>query len=651
MRCAGDHASEVEPALLVGGARTIDRVDLTDPFRQVRRVAKARERFMPVRAPIRLEMGGVELDSTAPLARALAIARPTAVSRMWKRSHRVTYRLVPRTDLQDKSAQVVDQFGPLPSGPGAWLEPGSEAAAHPRLGYLLSTRAVPLGDTLLTDVVTVMRAVHGVSESALVDRALRIPLLENSLLATLSHPLLVLFDRLPTWPVALARAGARFLLSERHRYTHWLATTLAPGRALRSLYQPKDASPLLLRLPLLHVVPKSVGVRSRVVVTVQRTDPLASITRALTRVHSAGIAEQQIGSDLVLQGSFDGEHGVGLGPTLELMSLVSHELQLRSLGLWAEPDKQASAKLSEDHVVPGVGGLWPSLAQADRAIEWRFLGAWLARALTDGRLTDLHVHPVLLEALACPDAVQVSPALASIVGTSLARMLTDLAALETDEYFGGSVADAELDLLTLPHAPTVPVDRSFLPDSLGDQDVVTFPLARPFVSAVARTLLHTHLTPVLGHLRAGFSTIAPVQTLALLSGSDVSALLVGDDNSSDWTVEALAAAIRTDRGYSSSSPQVQQLLQVLAGFDADERRLFTSFVTGAPRLPLGGLAGLVTPLTVTKKNVEGDVAVDTVLPSASTCFLQLKLPAYSDATILRERLLYAIRADPYFAFN
>jgi len=650
--CSKEHAEQVEEPLSAPGVRTLEAVDITDPFRHLRHVAKARTRFMPTRAPVHLVLGDRELDSAVPLVQALATARPGNLRRLWKRAHRVTYRLASYTEAQDRSRAVSEVYGDVPTGPGAFLEPGTEAERQPRLGYLLATRLVPLADPLLTDVVTVMRAVHAVSESATVDHALRIPLLENALVSHLSHPMRVLFCQLPTWPVALSRAGARFLFSDQLRYTYWMATTISPSRALRSMYQRKDVSPMLLRLPVLHEVPKGVGSSSRVVATVRRTDPLASLLRSLTRVQSAGIPERQVGMDMVLQGAFEGEDGVGLGPTLELMSLVSHELQQRSLGLWAEPDSQAAAKLSRDHVVPGAGGLWPALNQSDRAVEWRFVGALLARALTDGRLTDLHVHPVLLEALACPDAVQVAPTMGSIVGASVARMLSELASLTSDDYFGGSVEDAELDLLALPHAPSVEVDRSYLPQHLDDDtDVVTFPLARPYVSAVARTILHTHLTPILAFIRQGFSTIAPVQTLALLSGTDVSALLVGDDNSSDWTVEALAAAIRTDRGYNSSSPQVQQLLQVLAAFGPEERRLFTSFVTGAPRLPRGGLAGLATPLTVTRKNVEAGVPEDTVLPSASTCFLQLKLPAYSGPDVLRERLLYAIKADPFFAFN
>ena len=40
----------------------------------------------------------------------------------------------------------------------------------------------------------------------------------------------------------------------------------------------------------------------------------------------------------VLELEYFGEVGTGLGPTLEFFTLLSHELQKRSLGLWRHED-------------------------------------------------------------------------------------------------------------------------------------------------------------------------------------------------------------------------------------------------------------------------------------------------------------------------
>ncbi|GKA63885.1 E3 ubiquitin protein ligase UPL3 [Tanacetum coccineum] len=50
--------------------------------------------------------------------------------------------------------------------------------------------------------------------------------------------------------------------------------------------------------------------------------------------------------------------------------------------------------------------------------------------------------------------------------------------------------------------------------------------------------------------------------------------------------------IKFDHGSTSKSPAVVNLLEIMGEFNADQQRAFCQFVTGAPRLPLGGLAVL-----------------------------------------------------------
>lgn len=44
-----------------------------------------------------------------------------------------------------------------------------------------------------------------------------------------------------------------------------------------------------------------------------------------------------------------------------------------------------------------------------------------------------------------------------------------------------------------------------------------------------------------------------------------------------------------------------QLLEIIREFDRDQQRAFLQFVTGAPRLPPGGLASLNPKLTIVRK--------------------------------------------------
>ena len=73
------------------------------------------------------------------------------------------------------------------------------------------------------------------------------------------------------------------------------------------------------------------------------------------------------------------------------------------------------------------------------------------------------------------------------------------------------------------------------------------------------------------------------------------------------------------------------------------------FVTGSPRLPVGGLARMVPRLTIVKKSPESGNSPDAYLPSVMTCANYLKLPDYASPTVLRDRLLVAVNeADGSF---
>ena len=97
-----------------------------------------------------------------------------------------------------------------------------------------------------------------------------------------------------------------------------------------------------------------------------------------------------------------------------------------------------------------------------------------------------------------------------------------------------------------------------------------------------------------------------------------------------WSLqpESLVDNIKFDHGYTAKSPaivnvsasvltcyvsQIQllcsslilysclQLLDIMAGFTPDQQHAFCQFVTGAPRLPPGGLAALSPKLTIVRK--------------------------------------------------
>lgn len=92
----------------------------------------------------------------------------------------------------------------------------------------------------------------------------------------------------------------------------------------------------------------------------------------------------------------------------------------------------------------------------------------------------------------------------------------------------------------------------------------------------------------------------------------------------------------------------------MSTYDNDERRSFLQFITGSPKLPVGGFAALNPPLTIVRRG-SGPEA-DSMLPSVMTCancalrtsltaltHSDLKLPSYSGIEIMRSRLDLAMK--------
>ncbi|KAF5401746.1 HECT-domain protein, partial [Paragonimus heterotremus] len=131
---------------------------------------------------------------------------------------------------------------------------------------------------------------------------------------------------------------------------------------------------------------------------------------------------------------------------------------------------------------------------------------------------------------------------------------------------------------------------------------------------------------------------------ALWSGSAVRSHVMQEESSVDegWDIQNLTEACRCDHGYTPQSRTIRNLFEVMSGFTEEERRLFVQFVTGSPRLPVGGFRALKPPLKIVMKRESGENA-DNHLPSVMTCQNYLKLPDYSSKELLAAKLMYAIR--------
>ncbi|KAG5494128.1 hypothetical protein JKF63_01963 [Porcisia hertigi] len=148
----------------------------------------------------------------------------------------------------------------------------------------------------------------------------------------------------------------------------------------------------------------------------------------------------------------------------------------------------------------------------------------------------------------------------------------------------------------------------------------------------------------LRHFQLGLLSVMEVEALWCLSDEERSALLCGSDAVGDsllFTEEELQAQTTPGNGYCGGSTHVKMFVSIVGSeFTRAQQRDFLEFLTGSPRLPFNGLAGLGRCITVAMKDMESKK--EQTLPSCNTCFLYLKLPPYTTREIMKERLLFAV---------
>ncbi|KAK4761209.1 hypothetical protein SAY87_006102 [Trapa incisa] len=470
---------------------------------------------------------------------------------------------------------------------------------------------------------------------------------------------------LPAWTAQLIKA-CPFLFPFETRRQYFYSTAFGLSRALYRLQQQQGA--------------ESHGL------TNEREFRVARLHRQKVRVSRNRILDSAIkvmemycGQRAVLEVEYFGEVGTGLGPTLEFYTLLSQELQKAELEMWrsissslkklddADLNKETVGKKNGEYVHAPLGLFprpWsPNSDNSDgnkfsKVIEYfRLVGRVMAKALQDGRLLDLSLSPaffktVLGQELDLHDVRSFDAELGKVLEELHAivcrkRYLESVDGDNPDavmdlRFRGARIEDLCLDF-TLPGHP----DYVLKP---GDELVDIYNLEE-YVSLVVDATLRAGIARQLEAFKSGFNQVFDISCLQLFTPSELDYLLCGRREL--WKAETLAEHIKFDHGYTAKSPAIISLLEIMVDFTPEQQRAFCQFVTGAPRLPPGGLAVLNPKLTIVRKqsssasNASGNgnapsESADDDLPSVMTCANYLKLPPYSTKEVMYKKLLYAI---------
>jgi len=163
--------------------------------------------------------------------------------------------------------------------------------------------------------------------------------------------------------------------------------------------------------------------------------------------------------------------------------------------------------------------------------------------------------------------------------------------------------------------------------------------------------------------KEGFESLLPITCLKQFYPEELERLFCGSDFQ-EWTLKLLNECTHCDHGYTHDSNTVKNLFKIMCSFNQQEQRLFLQFITGSPRLPVGGLHSLVPPLTIVRKTNEtssssdstnqlnnaNNKSIDCYLPSVMTCVNYLKLPDYTTVNIMKEKLMKAM-SDGQLSFH
>jgi E3 ubiquitin-protein ligase TRIP12 len=463
----------------------------------------------------------------------------------------------------------------------------------------------------------------------------------------LEEPLIVASNCLPNWSEDLARLFP-FLFPFETRHLFLQSTSFGYSRSMMRWQsnqsenderrdRRRDERPLMGRL-------------QRQKVRISRSRILESAVKVMEMYGS---------SPSVLEVEYFEEVGTGLGPTLEFYSTVSKEFSKKKIKLWRENDAAET-----DEYAFGKGGLFPA-PMSDESAEteaskkllhfFKILGKFVARSMLDSRIIDISFSPTFFKLGNNPSTTP-TIAMMRTVDQDLANSLAQLqqfatakARIELDSSLsssqkkqalqaltirGAHVEDLMLDF-TLPGYPSIELIKD------GSNIPVTTDNVDKYIERVLDLTLSSGIRRQIDAFAAGFSLVFSFSSLRAFTPAEL-VMLFGRVEE-DWSIETLMDSIKADHGFNMDSKSVKNLLQTMSELVPAQRRDFLQFVTGSPKLPIGGFKSLTPMFTVVCKPSEPPLTSDDYLPSVMTCVNYLKLPDYSDQETMRKRLNVAIR--------
>lgn len=457
----------------------------------------------------------------------------------------------------------------------------------------------------------------------------------------LEEPLIVASGSMPGWAIHVTRQFP-FLFPLETRIFFLQSTSFGYSRLIHQwqLRTEQDSSRPQLGRPLRHKV---------------------RISRKLILQSAMKVMNLYGTSPGVLEIEYFDEVGTGLGPTLEFYSNVSKEFSKRKLKLWRDDEMNGP----DEGFIVHKTGLFPrpmdeEAIQSENGkkvlILFSILGTFIARAMLDSRIIDFKFNPLFLKVIQIFNEHSINKQ-----GFKDLKKINNLNSLRiVDSQLADSMEHLMKYVELFKHAnekecPYIEVDDVTLEDLAltfvlpgyeyelienGSNIPITHENIELYISKVIEATLYNGIIPQTKAFMEGFSKVFPITSLTVFTSQELASLF--GNNVEDWSYETLESAIHANHGFSKESTAIHQLIEILMEFNEHDKRLFLQFLTGAPRLPIGGFKSLKPELTVVRKYPEDQLKDDDYLPSVMTCANYLKLPSYSCKEVMKQKLVQAI---------
>lgn len=357
----------------------------------------------------------------------------------------------------------------------------------------------------------------------------------------------------------------------------------------------------------------------------------------------------------ILEIEYFDEVGSGLGPTLEFYASVSKAFCKRELQMWRQSDSSSEYAVGPQGVFPvPLDKFADELKNKSVLFLFNMLGVFVARALLDSRIIDFNFNSLFISLIqnpGCLDGFFLEDSEVSTQIELLREMDVDLA--RSMQYLSKYLNVFQ----GLPEDETVEVDGMRLSDmSLyfnlpGHAEIDLVPNGRNievtplnlkvYIEKVIEYFLSSGVTKQVGAFREGFSSVFPIESMSIFTSKELKEIFGSGEE--DWSRETISESIKANHGFSQDSKAISMLVNVLEDLHLSERREFLQFLTGSPRLPIGGFKAMRPEFTVVRKHPEAGLSSDDYLPSVMTCANYLKLPDYTLESLMKSKLLHAMR--------